>query len=147
MCKEHESAVYDLICEVKDIIEENEITEVPTFFISRICNGDSTVINDFDWYVKMMNLYKNQFELKKYRDCQKTIKELEERLGYDSIFYKLEDNVINLAQKTATFIYNGRDDVTWEELPLEVRQHDYPYYFNKNGSDCYPYCTDIHDLN
>lgn len=147
MCKEHESAVYDLICDVKDIIEENEITEIPTFFISRICNGDLTVINDFDWYVKMMNLYKNQFELKKYRDCQKTIKELEERLGYYSIFYKLEDNVINLARKSATFIYNGRDDVTWEELPLEVRKHDYPYYFNDKGEDCYPYCTDIHDLN
>ena len=106
MCNVHESTVYNLVFEVKDIIEENDITEIPTFFISRICNGDSTVINDFIWYVKMMNLYKNQFELKKYRDCQRTIKELEERLGYYSIFYELEDNVINLARTTAKFIYN-----------------------------------------
>lgn len=45
--------------------------------------------------------------------------------------------------RKATFMYNGRDDVTWDELPIEVRKHDYPYYFNKAGEDCYPYITDI----
>ena len=136
-----------IFSQIKDILEEKEIEEIPSFFVLRICDCDSTVVDDFFWYIKMMNLYKIQFELKKYRDCQKTIKELEERLGYYSVFYKLEDNVINLARKTATFIYNGRDDVTWEELPLEIRKHDYPYYFNDKGEDCYPYCTDIHNMN
>lgn len=57
----------------------------------------------------------------------------------------MENRVIANAH-TATFIYNGRNDVTWNELPLEVRKHDYPYYLNKDGEDCYPYCVDIYDM-
>ena len=57
----------------------------------------------------------------------------------------MENCVVEKAQ-TATFIYNGRDDVKWNELPFEVRKQDYPYYFNKSGEDCYPYRTDIYDM-
>lgn len=137
--------VYNLIGEINDVIEENEINEIPSFFIHRIYECDFNVIKDFVWYVKMMNLYCTQLDLKKYRDCQQTIKELESRLGYYPVFHELENNIINQSRK-ATFIYNGRDDVTWDELPIEIRKHDYPYYFNKAGEDCYPYCTDIHDM-
>lgn len=135
------------ICsQIKDILEENNIKEVPSFFVLRICNGDQSVVDDFLWYIKMISLYENQLELKKYRDCQITIKELQDRLGYYPSFYNMEDKLIEMA-RTATFMYNGRDDVTWDDLPLEVRKHDYPYYFNDSGEDCYPYCTDVHDMN
>ena len=78
-------------------------------------------------------------------ECEHTIKELQDKLGYHKVFYDMENRVIAKAY-TATFIYNGRDDVTWNELPLEVRKHDYPYYFNKDGEDCYPYRVDIYDM-
>ena len=74
--------VYNLIGEINDVIEENEINEIPSFFIHRIYECDFNVIKDFVWYVKMMNLYCTQLDLKKYRDCQQTIKELESTVGY-----------------------------------------------------------------
>ena len=134
------------ICsQIKDIFEENDIKEVPSFFVIRMCKCDTNVVEDFMWYLKMLNLFEAQFELKKYRDCEQTIKELQDKLGYHKVFHDMENRVIAKAY-TATFIYNGRDDVTWNELPLEVRKHDYPYYFNKDGEDCYPYCVDIYDM-
>lgn len=137
----------NFICsQIKDILEENNIKEVPSFFVLRMCNGDRSVVDDFTWYIKMMSLYKSQLNLNKYRDCQITIKELQDKLGYHPLFYDMEDKLIEMA-RSATFMYNGRDDVTWEELPLEVRKHDYPYYFNDSREDCFPYCTDIHDMN
>ena len=134
------------ICsQIKDIFEENDIKEVPSFFVIRMCKCDTNVVEDFMWYLKMLNLFEAQLELKKYHDCEHTIKELQDKLGYHKVFYDMENRVIAKAY-TATFIYNGRDDVTWNELPLEVRKHDYPYYFNKDGEDCYPYCVDIYDM-
>ena len=136
----------EFICsQIKDIFEENDIKEVPSFFVIRMCKCDSNVVEDFMWYLKMLNLFEVQFELKKYHDCEHTIKELQDKLGYHKVFHDMENRVIAKAY-TATFIYNGRDDVTWNELPLEVRKHDYPYYFNKDGEDCYPYCVDIYDM-
>ena len=35
------------------------------------------------------------------------------------------------------FYYAGKE-VSWEEIPLYVRKHDYPYYFDEDGNDCYP---------
>ena len=110
-----------------------------------MCKCDTNVVEDFMWYLKMLNLFEVQFELKKYSDCEQTIKELQDKLGYHKVFHDMENRVIAKAY-TATFIYNGRDDVTWNELPLEVRKHDYPYYFNKDGEDCYPYRVDIYDM-
>ena len=134
------------ICsQIKNILEENDIKEVPSFFVIRMCECDTNVVEDFMWYIKMVNLFEAQFELKKYRECEHTIKELQDKLGYHKVFYDMENRVIAKAE-SMTFIYNGRDDVTWNELPLEVRKHDYPYYFNKDGEDCYPYCVDIYDM-
>ena len=36
------------------------------------------------------------------------------------------------------FMFAGNDSVSWEELPLDVRKHDYPYYFI-GDLDCYPF--------
>lgn len=30
------------------------------------------------------------------------------------------------------------EDVSWNEIPLGIRKHDYPYYFDKDGNDCFP---------
>lgn len=37
----------------------------------------------------------------------------------------------------ADFLYMHQH-VTWNEMPLDVRKHDYPYYFDKDGNDCFP---------
>lgn len=37
-----------------------------------------------------------------------------------------------------TFIYGGKE-VHWDDIPLEIRKHDYPYYFDDEGNDCYPH--------
>ena len=39
------------------------------------------------------------------------------------------------------FYFEGRE-VSWNDLPLSVRKHDYPYYFDKDGNDCYPNVQD-----
>lgn len=38
--------------------------------------------------------------------------------------------------------YFCEKEVSWEEIPIDVRKHDYPYYFDDNGSDCFPIVTD-----
>ena len=43
---------------------------------------------------------------------------------------------INNKRNEINFYYNSRE-VSWNEIPLEVRKHDYPYYF-KDDLDCYP---------
>lgn len=134
------------ICSIKDsMLEENDIKEIPSNLVIRMYYGDTNAEEDFVWYVKMVNLFEAQFELKKYHECEQIVNELQDKFGIHKIFFDMENRVIEKAYK-ATFIYNGRDDVTWNELPLEVRKHDYPYYFNKNGEDCYPYCVDIYDM-
>lgn len=30
------------------------------------------------------------------------------------------------------------EEVSWEQIPLLVRKADYPYYFDKEGNDCFP---------
>ena len=108
------------ICsQIKDILDENDIKDVPSFFVIRMCESDTSVVEDFTWYIKMVNLFEAQFELKKYRDCEHTIKELQDKLGYHKVFYDMENHVTAKAE-SMTFIYNGRNDVTWNELPLEV---------------------------
>ena len=34
------------------------------------------------------------------------------------------------------------EEVSWNQLPLWVRKHDYPYYFDKEGNDRYPEIMD-----
>ena len=101
------------ICsQIKDILEENDIKDVPSFFVIRMCECDTNVVEDFMWYLKMLNLFEAQFELKKYRDCEHTIKELQDKLGCHKVFNDMENRVIAKAY-TATFIYNCNDYVTW----------------------------------
>lgn len=40
-------------------------------------------------------------------------------------------------EKEIAFRFNGKE-VSWDELPIEVRKHDYPYYFD-GDIDCYPF--------
>lgn len=44
---------------------------------------------------------------------------------------------INKARNEIGFRY-AYTEVSWNKLPIEVRKHDYPYYFDKDGNDCYP---------
>lgn len=52
---------------------------------------------------------------------------------------KESENLIHYISKERNkidFYYNGKE-VSWNEIPLEVRKHDYPCYFRDN-LDCYP---------
>jgi len=44
---------------------------------------------------------------------------------------------INEERNKIGFYYCG-EEVSWNDMPLNVRKHDYPYYFDKDGNDCYP---------
>ena len=44
-------------------------------------------------------------------------------------------------RKETGFYFAGKE-VSWEEIPLSIRKHDYPYYFDKDGNDCFPRVTD-----
>jgi len=44
---------------------------------------------------------------------------------------------IEIERNKIGFYFEGRE-VSWNDLPLSVRKHDYPYYFNKDGNDCFP---------
>ena len=39
------------------------------------------------------------------------------------------------------FYYNGKKDVSWNDMPYIVRKHDYPYHFVGN-LDCFPFFSD-----
>ena len=46
---------------------------------------------------------------------------------------------INKARNEIRFRYSYKEaPCSWNELPIEVRKHDYPEYFDKEGNDCYP---------
>lgn len=44
---------------------------------------------------------------------------------------------INEERNKIGFYYCG-EEVSWNDIPLSIRKHDYPYYFDKNGNDCFP---------
>ena len=46
-------------------------------------------------------------------------------------------NYINNERNKINFYYDGKE-ISWNEIPLDVRKHDYPYYF-KDDLDCYPF--------
>ena len=46
-----------------------------------------------------------------------------------------------IARNKKGFYFCGKE-VSWEEIPIDVRKHDYPYYFDDNGNDCFPIVTD-----
>ncbi len=50
------------------------------------------------------------------------------------------ERYISEARAKKGFYWNNKE-VSWEEIPLEERKHDYPYYF-KNGLDCYPFVVE-----
>ena len=55
-----------------------------------------------------------------------------------TIFKNIIDKIKNTNDnKGKDFFYNGQE-VSWEGLPLEVRKHDYPYYFDSKGKCTYP---------
>lgn len=33
--------------------------------------------------------------------------------------------------------FNGKE-IAWQDIPLIIRKHKYPHYFDKDGNDCYP---------
>ena len=91
------------ICsQIKDILEENDIKEVPSFFVIRVCECDTNIVEDFMWYIKMLNLFEAQFELQKYHACEQTIKELQAKLGYHKVFYDMENRITTKAHAATT---------------------------------------------
>lgn len=51
------------------------------------------------------------------------------------------NNTINMKhtdERNLKSFYYENKEVSWNELPLDVRKHDYPYYFDENGVDHYP---------
>lgn len=47
-------------------------------------------------------------------------------------------NKSNTDKRNLKSFYYENKEVSWNELPLDVRKHDYPYYFDENGVDHYP---------
>lgn len=48
----------------------------------------------------------------------------------------------NIIERNKKGFYFAGEEVSWEEIPLNVRKHDYPYYFDKDGNDCFPIVMD-----
>ena len=74
-------------------------------------------------------------------DCMKRATELMQAM-YDKCCSLTElgndaQQEISKQKNKGSFLYNGKE-VTWNDLPLEIRKEDYPYYFDENGNDCYP---------
>lgn len=55
----------------------------------------------------------------------------------NKMYDKLTKEDIENERNQKGFYFGGKR-VSWNEIPLDVRKHDYPYYFDKNGNDCYP---------
>lgn len=69
---------------------------------------------------KRVTSKKNQHD--KYSDCVREIK--------------------NIIERNKKGFYFAGEEVSWEEIPLSVRKHDYPYYFDEKGNDCFPIVMD-----
>ena len=41
-------------------------------------------------------------------------------------------------RRKAKCFYYDHKRVSWDEMPLEARKQDYPYYFDEQGNDHYP---------
>lgn len=44
---------------------------------------------------------------------------------------------IEIERNKIGFYFEGKE-VSWNGLPLSIKKHDYPYYFDKDGNDCFP---------
>ena len=73
------------------------------------------------------------------------LKEVNSKLDYwekrKKTIIEAYNNTINMnhtdERNLKSFYYENKE-VSWNELPLDVRKHDYPYYFDENGVDHYP---------
>lgn len=60
-------------------------------------------------------------------DAQSMVNDLKAHIEYETVAKpRNEKNFLNGCK------------VSWNEMPLDIRKHDYPYYFDKDGNDCYP---------
>ena len=50
---------------------------------------------------------------------------------------KTSDEEIEKERNAKLFVYGG-EVISWNEIPLHIRKHDYPYFFDEEGNDCYP---------
>ena len=66
-----------------------------------------------------------------HKQLAEWLKELKELKESENLI-----NYINNERNEINFYYDGKE-VSWNEIPLDVRKHDYPYYF-KDDLDCYP---------
>ena len=74
----------------------------------------------------------------KHNECASEHKQLSKWLQKLKELKESENliNYINNERNKINFYYDGKE-VSWDEIPLDVRKHDYPYYF-KDDLDCYP---------
>lgn len=66
-----------------------------------------------------------------HKQLAEWLKELKELKESENLI-----DYINNERNEINFYYDGKE-VSWNEIPLDVRKHDYPYYF-KDDLDCYP---------
>ena len=73
------------------------------------------------------------------------LKEVNSKLEYwekrKQTIIEAYNNTINMKhtdERNLKSFYYENKEVSWNELPLDVRKHDYPYYFDENGVDHYP---------
>ena len=88
------------------------------------------------------NIPKNSFKI----SFHSTKKKNGERVTSESNQHHRYTDCINeikqiIARNKKNFYFCGKE-VSWEEIPIDVRKHDYPYYFDDNGNDCFPIVTD-----
>lgn len=87
--KEQNELLRHNLAEVKDIIREENIYEIPAFFLDEIALP--VFLEHFDYYVKMQQIYRLHSELEQYEDCIRIAEQLQDKFPISRYFEHMED--------------------------------------------------------
>ena len=130
---------------IKELQPNDRLREALRTLIPELAENEDEIIRK-----KILAEYKDRLAIAsiEYKNplCNKEIVDfLEKAIAYLERQKALSelDKYIAAKRTKPGFMFNGNDSVSWEELPLDVRKHDYPYYFI-GDLDCYPFVTKKH---
>lgn len=88
--KEQNEMLWHNLAELKDIIQYENLCEIPTFFLDEIALP--FFLEHFNYYVKMQQIYQLHYELEQWEDCIRIAEQLEDKFPISRYFERMEDD-------------------------------------------------------
>ena len=87
--KEQNEMLWHNLAELKDIIQYENLYEIPAFFLDEIALP--YFLENFNYYVKMQQIYRLHYELEQWEDCIRIAEQLEDKFPISRYFERMED--------------------------------------------------------